>query len=105
MPVLQAEPSLPLPLLQLFHGTRAVLVEPGALAAPGQGVTAKFIVEPHQPWGLQVVVDLVPADVVIGQEAAAELKAVVDAALAVHPGLQFELEVGQVASFPNQSTG
>src|SRR5881628_3487228 len=65
-------------------------------------MAAKFLVQPREPWRLKIIVHLVPAHIMVGQQTAAKLKAAIDSALAPNARLNFEFEIREFAAGPNQ---
>ena len=102
VPVFEFEPGGVGGFADARGGAVAVFVEGGAFAAESEVVAAVFVVEANEPGCLEIVVDLVAADVVIRKEAGAKLEAAVDGAFAVKTRFEFEFEVSEFAAGEDQ---
>jgi hypothetical protein len=67
MPIFEFEPGRDFCVRNSSERFFAGRVENRVLPAEGEVVAAVFVVEADEPWRLEIVVDLVTADVVVGK--------------------------------------
>jgi hypothetical protein len=101
MPLFQSKPRS-FDIVELTRFPATFCVENRSLTAHCESVPAKLLVQSNQPGRLQVVIHLITANVMIGQQPASKLEAIVDPALSFQLRLKFQLEIRQFATAPDK---